>query len=139
MDIIVQTTRTRGYANVRKQVIRNIATLSFNFQFQCINCSWFGAIKFVFELSPQKEVHGREVWRTRRVFKWHPFVQSLRLEKLHRGELVHHDGSAEVLHLAEGNSRHHQTSLKFVHRQTPEAVHFLRHHVYRQWNCLSDI
>ena len=47
------------------------------------------------------------------------------LEKLHRGELVHRDGSGEVLHLAESNSRrHHQTSLEFVDRQTPETVHF---------------
>ena len=45
------------------------------------------------------------------------------LEKLHRGELVHSDGSGEVLHLADSNSRHHhQKSLKFVDRQTPEAV-----------------
>ena len=45
------------------------------------------------------------------------------LEKLHRGELVHRDGIGEVLHLAESNSRrHHQTSLKFVDRQTLEAV-----------------
>ena len=56
------------------------------------------------------------------------------LEKLHRGELVHRNGSGEVLHLAESNSRrHHQTSLKFVDRQTPAAVRvstFLRHPVY---------
>ena len=56
MSIIVQTTlitRTKGAANVTKQVCRNIATLSFNFQFQCINCSGFGAISFAFETSPK--------------------------------------------------------------------------------------
>ena len=55
--------------------------------------------------------------------QWYSFVQSMCLEMLHRGELVHCDGSGEVLHLAESNShRHHQKSLKFVDRQTPEAV-----------------
>ena len=64
----------------------------------------------------------------------YPFVQYMCLEKLHRGELVHRDGSGEVLHLAESNSRrHYQTSLKFIDRQTPEAVKvstFFRHPVY---------
>ena len=49
MTIIVQTTlitRTKGFANVAKHVIRNITTMSFNFQFQCINCPWFVAIAF---------------------------------------------------------------------------------------------
>ena len=71
MTIIVQTMLimgTKGFANIIKQVIRNIATLSFNFQFQCINCSWFGVINFVFEVSPQKEVNEYEVWGTCRVF-----------------------------------------------------------------------
>ena len=127
MTIIVQTTlitRTKGFANVTKQVIRNIATLSFNFQFQCINYnySWFGAINFIFEISLQKEIHGREVWENARGIQWCPFVQSMCLEKLHRGEFVHRDGSGEVLHLAEYKSRrHYQTFLKFVDRQTPEA------------------
>ena len=43
--------------------------------------------------------------------KWHPFVQSMCLEKLHRSELVHRDVSRKVLHLAESKScRRHQTS-----------------------------
>ena len=62
----------QGIRKVTKQVIRNTAALSFNFQFQCITCSWFGAINFVFEVSPQKEVHGREVWGTRSVFNGIP-------------------------------------------------------------------
>ena len=72
MTIIVQTTRTKGFANVTEQVFRNIATFCFIFKFQCVNCSWFGAINFVFEISPKKEVHGREVWGTRRVFNGTP-------------------------------------------------------------------
>ena len=44
------------------------------------------------------------------------------LEKLHRGELVHRNGSGEELHLTEGESRrHHQISLNIVDRQTPET------------------
>ena len=75
MTIIVQTMlimHTKGFTNVTKQAIRNIATLSFNFQFQCINYSWFGAINFVFEILSQKEVHGHEVWGTHRVFNGTP-------------------------------------------------------------------
>lgn len=70
MTIIVQTTlitRTKGFTNDTKQVIRNIVTV-----FQCINCSWFGAINIVFGISPQKEVHGHEVWGTRRVLNGTP-------------------------------------------------------------------
>ena len=72
MTIIVQTMCTKGFTNVTKQVIRNIAIWSFNFQFQCINCSLFCTINFVFEITPQKEVHGREAWGTHRIFNGTP-------------------------------------------------------------------
>ena len=70
MTSIVETTlitHTNEFTTVTKQVIKNIAALSLNFHFQCINCSWFGTINFVFETSPQKEVHWREVRGTCRV------------------------------------------------------------------------
>ena len=61
MTIIVQTTlitRTKGFANVAKHVIRNITTLSFNFQFQCINCPWFVAINVVLKYPHKKKSMG---------------------------------------------------------------------------------
>ena len=48
----------QGIRKCHKKVIRNIMTLSFYFEFQCIKCLWFGAINFVLDISPQKKSIG---------------------------------------------------------------------------------
>ena len=130
MTIIVQTTRT----NVTKQVIRNIATLSqFPISVHQLFLVWWNKL-CLWDIPTKRSPWAWGLGNAQGI-QWYPFVQSMCLEKLHRGELVHRDGSGEVLHLAESNSRrHHQTSLKFVDRQTPDAVKvstfFLRHSIY---------
>ena len=75
MIIIVQTTlitHTKGFANVTKQVMRNIATLSFNFHFSMhqLFLVWYDEL-CLWDI-PQKEIHGREVRGTSRVFNGTP-------------------------------------------------------------------
>lgn len=120
--------RTNGFTNVTKQFIWIYATLSFGFQLQCMNC-----FCFVHKLCPWGIPIKKNpfTWGlgNPQVIQCYPIIQSMCLDKLHQGELLHRNGNGEVLHLAESKSRRrHQTSHQCVDWWTPAAKLGTWHH-----------